>query len=606
VARSARAAGTTTAVVRFLRSDVAANKLSLWLKTAERGKKLTFLDRNIRQGNSVVTDPMVDPWAFDWVAGRVAQNFLEPDALEESDAEAIDARWRGGFDVVIGNPPYVRHELLADYKEHFSSAFRAYDGTADLFVYFFERGMQQLKPGGRLGFIVSNKWLRGGYAAKLRALFAKECTVETIVDFGHAPVFPDADAFPCIIVLRKNAPATDHEMDVTLYPREELGKELIASYVDTHRFGMRQQDLDEAGWTLEPPTVQTLMSKLRTNGVPLAEFADLKPYRGVLTGFNEAFLVDQATKDALCREHPSSALLLKKYLRGQDVGRWCPEWKQSWMIFARRGVDIAQFPAIRAHLERYREQLEPRPTEYTGKSWPGRKPGNYRWFEIQDSVDYFEMFERPKIFYQEIQFHPQYALDTSGLYSNNKAFFLPSDDSWLVAALNSPAMWWHNWRYLVHMKDEALSPAGVKMVHVPIPRPTEAQREQVVIDVAAITNLTHQNLDGVGAVMDVLRMEYGVEQTGQALESFDCLSSDDFVAEVKKRRMKGTPKLSPAGLKELRRLHDVEAAPISQKRGTILSLESRLAGVVHQAWGLDAGDLAILRATAPPRMPPGW
>jgi len=586
--------------------SVEISKLSLWLKTAERGKQLTFLDRNIRRGNSVVSDSHVDPWAFDWGAGRVALDFLEPAPPEGEDGEAIDARWRDGFDVVLGNPPYVRQELLGAYKEHWSRSFQTYDGSADLFVYFFERGLRQLKPGGRLGFVVSNKWLRGGYAERLRELLAKEYTVESIVDFGHAPVFPDADAFPCIITLRRQAPAPDHALNVTQYPREQLGKELLASYVETHKFPLPQQTLGKKGWSLEPPAAQALLEKLRRKGVPLAEYAALKPYRGVVTGCNAAFLIDQVTKEKLCREDPNSSAILKKYLRGQDVARWSPEWGQRWMIFARRGISIDQYPAVKSHLQGYRAQLEPRPNDYQGRGWPGRKPGSYKWYELQDSVDYYEGFEQPKILYQEIQFHPRYALDRSGLYMNNKAFFLPTEDPWLLAALNSPAMWWHNWRYLVHMKDEALSPAGDKMAHVPVPRPSAAQADAVASHVETIVELTRTASEASAGVLDVLRMEWNIDKPGQALNDFSARGSDEFVREVKKRRKRGSPRLTPAALADLRSLYEDAAPGVIDKRARILTLEREIAEAVHAAYGLDQTDLALVRATAPPRMPPGW
>ena len=252
---------------------------------------------------------------------------------------ALDARWCEGFDVVLGNPPYVRHELLAPYKDHWRSRFRAFDGSADLFVYFFERGAQLLKPDGRMGFIVSNKWLRSGYAEKLRALLGSEYTVETLVDFGHAPIFPDADAFPCIITLRKKKPAPDHAVQVTLYPREELGKELLASYIEAHHFPLPQARLGGAGWTLEAQDVQALLEKLRGQGTPLCEYASIKPYYGLKTGCNEAFLIDQATKERLCQADPHSAEILKKYLRGQDVARWSPEWAGLWIVLLRSSSD---------------------------------------------------------------------------------------------------------------------------------------------------------------------------------------------------------------------------------------------------------------------------
>jgi hypothetical protein len=586
--------------------SIEITKLSLWLRTAQNNKKLTYLDPNVRQGNSVVSDLRVDPLAFDW--GVKPDQFLLPelDPADRAAAVAVDARWHEGFDVVLANPPYVRQELLTAYKDHWKEAFRTFDGAADLFIYFFERSLQQLKPGGRLGFIVSNKWLRGGYAEKLRELFAKECTIDTMVDFGHAPIFPGTDAFPCIITLRKSPPPPDHAVRVTLYPREELGKELLANYVEVHRFPMPQAKLDGAGWTLEPSGVQALLEKLRRNGVPLCEYAPIKPYYGIKTGSSEAFLVDLATKERLCREDPQSAEILKKYLRGQDIARWSPEWAGLWMIFARRGIEIQKYPAILSHLTQHRAALEPRPRDFKGKDWPGRKPGSYKWYEIQDAVDYFDLFERPKLVYQEIQFHPAYGLDRAGYFLNNKGFLLNSEDPWLVAALNSPAMWWHNWRYLVHLKDEALSPAGDKIVNVPIPRPNAQQLTHTAPAVESIVELTRTSAEATAAVLDLLRVEYDIETPGQALGDFANLGSDAFVHEVKKRRPKKGAPLSPAGLKALRALFEAEAPGIIEKRARILELERTIATAVHEAYGLTAEDLELLRATQPPRMPQGW
>ncbi len=590
--------------------SVEISKLSLWLKTAERGKHLTFLDRNIRRGNSVVSDPRVDSWAFDWGQGRVARDRLEPAPPAGQDVEEIDARWREGFDVVIGNPPYVRHELLTEYKEHWSAAFETYDGTADLFVYFIERGLRQLKPGGRLGFIVSNKWLRGGYAERLRGYLADHHAIELLVDFGHAPVFPDADAFPCIITLRKQAPSPEHELQVTQYPREQLGKELLASYVETHKFPLLQRGLGRQGWSLEPPAVQSLLKKMRNNGERLEQYTAAKMYSGIKTGCNSAFLVDDATKQRLCRGDARASKLFKRYLRGEDVARWSADWGKLWLILLKSSGDhawpwsgrdddvaerefAAQFPAIYAHIKPLEERLRKRVDQ-----------GQY-WWELR-SCAYYAKYEQPKILYQEIQFHPRYAFDREGLYSNNKAFFLPADDPWLLACLNSPAMWWHNWRYLVHMKDETLSPAREKMIHVPIPQPSPAQAELTAPRVETIIKLTREVSDANAAVLDVLRVEWGVEKSGSALADFSSLSNDEFVRETKKRRAKRSPRLTPAALADLRRLHEEHASPILDKRARMLTLERQIAEAVHAAYGLDDSDLALLRATAPPRMPPGW
>ena len=158
-------------------------RLSCWIKTAAKGKKLTALDANIVQGNSVIGEPSpLDAWR---------ERF--PDAMSA-----------GGFDVVIGNPPYVQHGWIKDDKPFLEKHYKAYDGVADLYVYFYELGLNVLKPGGRLGYIVTNKWMKAGYGEALRKLYGESAWVESVVDLGHnKEVFPDADVFPCILVARK-------------------------------------------------------------------------------------------------------------------------------------------------------------------------------------------------------------------------------------------------------------------------------------------------------------------------------------------------------------------------------------------------------------------
>ena len=170
--------------VDISKESVEITKLSLWLKTAEKEKVLTFLDGNIQQGNSVIEDTNVDPLAFKW--DERCQAVMED----------------GGFDVIIGNPPYIRHERFARYKPYLET-YQSYDGSADLYAYFVERSIGLLKPGGILSFIISNKWLKSRYGLPLRRFLAERTIVEQIVDFGHAPIFEDADVFPCIVAIRK-------------------------------------------------------------------------------------------------------------------------------------------------------------------------------------------------------------------------------------------------------------------------------------------------------------------------------------------------------------------------------------------------------------------
>lgn len=557
-------------------------RLSIWIKTAQRGKVLADLDHNIRAGNSLVDEPGVDE-PFDWHA-----TFPEVFAT-------------GGFDVVIGNPPYVRQELLGDLKPFFERRYRAYHGMADLYVYFFERGLDLLRPGGRLSYVVTNKWLKAGYAEPLRRHLAETAWVETLVDLGHArQVFPEADVFPSIVVLEKPQEQAEPPVPrVSVISRDEVRLDDLERQVEEEGFDLDRSRLGAAGWTLEPPEVERLMEKLRQEGVPLAEYAGVKPYRGVVTGLNEAFLIDTATKERLIAEDARSAEIIRPFVRGQDVQRWRAEWHQEWMIFTRRGVDIDHFSAIRSHLEAMRPRLEPKPPLWQGIRWSGRKAGAYQWYELQDSVDYWPLFEQPKILYQDIAWGAEFALDERGLFASNTAYFLPTGDRWILAVLNSAAFWWFAWRGAQHAKDEALRMFSPFVESVPIPARPQASIEQRVDEAIVVTD---RLLEGRRSLLDWLAVEHGVERPSRRLaEPFE-LNSDELVAEVRRARGEKRP-LSAAALRSLREEHERSVAPVAAERRRLSSLEGELSDLVNAAYGLTPEEVDLMWRTAPPRMP---
>ncbi|QDU20739.1 Eco57I restriction-modification methylase domain-containing protein [Urbifossiella limnaea] len=559
-------------------------RLSCWIKTAARGKLLTALDRNIIEGNSVVA-PAAD------VSPRDHWRATFPDVFAA-----------GGFDVVIGNPPYVRQEWIKGDKPYLQRHYRAYDGVADLYVYFYELGLNVLRPGGRLGYIVTNKWMKAGYGEALRQLYAEAAWLETVVDLGHnKQIFPDADVFPCILTARKpDAGPAPESARVCVIPREQFRVDDLSRQIRAEGVSVPRSRFGADPWNLEPRGVADLMAKLKAVGLTLREFAGVSPLYGVKTGCNEAFVVDTPTRDRLVNEHPSSAAVLKKYLRGQDVDRWRSEWAGQWMIFARRGIDINQFPAVKRHLEAYRIQLEPKPKDWAGKEWPGRKPGAYKWYELQDPVEYWQAFGNPKLVYQVIQYHPSYALDVAGMLGNDKTFFLPTADLYLLGVLNSPAMWWHNWRALVHLKDEALSPMGYLVEQTPIPRPTADQRAAVEAAVGQLVERTRERQTGRAAVVDWLRAEFGVEKPSQKLQDPAGLDSDEFTAEVKKGRKKG---LTVADVKRLRDEFEASVRPLQRLTREADALEHRISDTVNAAFGLTPAEVKLMWDTAPPRMP---
>ena len=567
-------------------------RLSLWIKTAARGKPLTSLGNTICVGNSIVADPTTADGAFDWQA-RFKSVFDS-----------------GGFDVVVGNPPYVRQELLTPIKPYLKTNYAAYDGTADLYVYFFELGLRVLRPGGRLGFIVTNKWMRAAYGEALRRHFAEQSWIESVIDFGHAKkIFPDADVFPGILIVRKpdqHLP-TPTVCRVCVIPREQLRIEDLSLQVASEGLAVPLGRFTKAAWNLEPADVTALMQKIKANGVPLRDYIDGIPCRGILTGFNDAFLLDTQTKNALVAADPNSASILRPYLRGQDIDRWQGKWNGLWMLAIKSSGNFSwpwsgagdhaedvfrqEFPAVHAHLNQFRAALIRRQDQ-----------GRF-WWELR-ACSYWDAFDRPKIMYQEIQFHPCYLLDTRGLLSNNKAFFLPSDDLYLLGVLNSPLMWWHNWRYLPHMKDEALSPAGFLIEDLPIARPCNEVRSAVETAVRRLIPLTEASVQACDIFIDWLKVEFEIVKPSNKLLAPALLTEDELVAEIRKVRGRTKP-LSPALLRSLRDGFIQTIPQLRELHNEARLLENDIATQVNLAFQLTPAETSLIWNTAPPRMPGG-
>lgn len=565
-------------------------RLSLWIKTAERGKALTSLDHTIRVGNSVVADASIHPRAFDWQA-----------AFPEVFAE-------GGFDVVVGNPPYVRQELLSEFKPYLQSAYRSYHGMADLYVYFYELGLRVLRPGGLLSFIVTNKWMKAGYGEPLRRFFSERAWIESVVDFGHAKqIFADADVFPSILVARKpDEKPKPVSVRLCSIPREQLRVEDLSRQIDEEGLDLSPDRLSHESWQLEPNEVGSLMAKIDSVGTSLREAVGSKPVYGLKTGCNDAFFIDEESKNALVAENPASQSLFLPYLRGQDVDRWRCSPSSQWLVALKSSSDVHwpwtdagsdsaeevfrdAFPAVHAHMRKHEAALK------------GRKTGFRHWWEL-GSFKGWDTFARPKLIYQEIQFHPCYALDDRGYVSNNKTFVLPTGDLYLLAILNSPLMWWRNWRSLPHMKDEALTPAAFLMESLPVANASPKSREQVCMVTLQVIEATESRRAGMFALLDWLRVEHGVEKPSQKLLAATELDSDAFVAEVKRLRGKKNP-LSAAGLKSLRDEYVRTIEPAKARAAEALALERRLGDLVNEAYGLTPEEVDLMWKTAPPRMP---
>ena len=303
---------------------------------------------------------------------------------------------------------------------------------SDLYAYFIEKGVSLLKDKGIFGYIVANKWMRANYGEPLRKWLKRQCIAQ-IIDFGDLPVFQQATTYPCILVIGKDKPPSAF---IATQVRT-LEFESLEGYVKENRHSVKLSTLDDTGWSLADERSSALLNKLKKTGVPLKEYVKGKIYRGVLTGLNEAFVIDEETRNRLVSEDPKSKEIIKPFLIGRDVKRYQSQKCNRFLIFTRRGIEIQKYPAIEKYLSQYKERLMPKPKDWKGSNWKGRKPGSYKWYEIQDAVDYYVEFEKPKIIIPTIVQNASYTLDISGFYSNDKTSIIATDDLYLLGILNS-------------------------------------------------------------------------------------------------------------------------------------------------------------------------
>ena len=404
-----------------------------------------------------------------------------------------------GFDIVLTNPPYVRQELLdGELKEALKRRYpQVYRGTADLYVYFYARALHLLREGGVGSFISSNKWLRAGYGKKLRRHLGSKATVDAVVDFGDLPLF-EATAYPMIIVFQNEPPEEEHALQA-LEVEDLAVVDRLSEVMREAAWPQPQDTLDaKRGWALVRPDMLALLEKLRRGGMPLGEYVGGRIHYGIKTGYNRAFVIDQATKDSLVAEDSSSAEVIKPWLRGRNVKRWRIEWNGEYLIAIQNSDDeVAQnpwgdaeseedarqifrdiYPAVHDHLSQYEERLT--------KRWDQGK----FWWELR-ACAYYSEFKKLKIIYPHFNTEPNFAFEDSGALSNDKTYILPEAPLYLLGVLNSKVGDFFFHHLCPSVQRGYMEFRIIYVKQMPIPEPTKPQRE-------AIEALVRKLLDAEG------------------------------------------------------------------------------------------------------------
>jgi hypothetical protein len=421
---------------------VEVTKLSLLLKVLEGenqetiGSQLSLLQervlpdlgKNIQCGNSLIGP--------DYYEGhQLTMGFADDE--ERARVNVFD--WKaafpqvfiqGGFDAVIGNPPYIRMEEFKELKDYLKKNFASHDERSDMYAYFIEKEHKLLNEKGRFGMIVSNKFLRANYGKPLRDFINQSASIERIVDFAGLPVFKGATVRTIVIISSRKV---KEEQAILYTPPLEIEKfrfvqsrsSSVAEAIADTTYEVSASALSQSVWSFARQETDDLMAKIKDKNMRLFEYCHGQICMGVKSGLTEAFVIDAQTYKQIVSANPKSSEIIKPFLNGRDIRRYSLEPKDIYMIYTYHGVNISDYPAIEQHLRPFKDQLKGRATRQ-------------EWFELQQpQYAYKKFFEGPKIVFPDIATAPRFVLDEHGHYGSNTIYFIPKKDLYLLGLLNS-------------------------------------------------------------------------------------------------------------------------------------------------------------------------
>jgi adenine-specific DNA-methyltransferase len=357
--------------------------------------------------------------AFEW-------RFEFPEVLD-NDGKFV------GFDVVIGNPPYIRQEEFSELKPYLKSRYKIYNSISDLLTYFVELGFDVLKSNGNFKFIISNKFTRANYGQTMRKFLLDNTRLTHFLDFSGIPVFDEATVDAAILGFDKSYSLKSSLIHANI-PKENIDIHDFQNSLNAIKSSILQDTLNENVWAFENQEVIRIKHKIEAQGIQLKDWSITINY-GIKTGLNDAFVIDTDSKNKLINDDPKSAEIIKPLLRGRDIQKWQADYQNLWLIatFPSKKYNIEDYHAVKNHLLSFGERLE-----QNGAKGSRKKTTN-KWFETQDNIAYWQDFEKPKIIYPNMTKFLPFVLDFDNhFYHNDKSFHLVAERIyWLGAFLNS-------------------------------------------------------------------------------------------------------------------------------------------------------------------------
>ncbi|WP_394908285.1 Eco57I restriction-modification methylase domain-containing protein [uncultured Helicobacter sp.] len=386
---------------------------------------------------------------------------------QATDSQRVDSQ-HNGWDIVIGNPPYIRQEEIKHLKPQLQKAFSIYKGTSDIYTYFYELGFKILKSSGILSFITSNKWARGSYGETLREFVLQNTQILSYIDLNGVKVFDKATVDTSILSFKKLKANKESEFSYLALDNERL-KECNNDLTKLSKEDfskLKQSSLSKQAFIFADEKLAKLKAKIEKIGTPLKDW-DISINYGIKTGYNEAFIIDSAKREEileLCDDSEASVdssglserqrtnELIKPILRGRDIKRYSYEWAGLWIIgtFPALKLDIDEYPSVKNYLSTFLPRIEQSgKKDIDGiKGNNARKKTSNKWFETQDNIAYYEEFAKPKIAYPETTQGAYFVCDNTGFFIDKTAFILVCENLKYLQGLLSSKLITYYYKFL--------------------------------------------------------------------------------------------------------------------------------------------------------------
>ena len=437
---------------------------------------------------------------------------------QNSSSPFFDPEWmfgvKDGFDIVIGNPPYVQLQAndgaLGTMYEKLN--YETFVRTGDIYSLFYERGYQLLVGKGHLCYITSNKWMRAAYGEKTRKFFAEKTNPKVLIDFAGVKIFESATVDTNILLFSKEK----NEGKTIGVLANKLSKNSINNLsVFVQQNASKCNFNNSESWIILSPIELSIKRKIEAAGIPLKDW-DIQINYGIKTGFNDAFIINTEKRNEIleiCKtedERTRTAELIRPILRGRDIKKYEYEWSDLWIINTHNGIkgklpriDVNEYPAIKAHLDQYWDKISKR-------SDKGDSPYNLR------NCAYMEDFDKPKIIWKIIGNRLGFVLEKKKMILNNACYILTCSDGeleYLEAMLNSNAILWYSFVTNMNKTGVGDMQVGAQNINI-LPVPKYPQEKGTI---CKYVNILHDKIDNnlINKIESLISKIYGFSDEEQ-------------------------------------------------------------------------------------------